>query len=341
MLRVLWPHNFDPQKPNSMVFVNTTAEGLRACGIDVHFEYLGNLRSIPTLVRARSRLQEMSTNFDLVHAQYGSACALATAAISDIPKIVSIRGNDWTAHSESASWLFLHTRLARFMSIHAIPSFDCVVAVSNRLSNELKLHFSRSRIEVLPSAIDLGKFIPRNKAEARATLGHPGCSKRWILFNALNLNDPIKRFELAQQAFNLANSRLGDLRLQIASNLTHEQLPLVVAACDLILCTSESEGWPNSVKEALACNIPFVATDISDLGEIVKLEPSCRVCPTDANLLADAIVEVLNIHLSPNLRRHVESMSLSASSNKLVQIYESVLADQKAFNSRNSEPGTF
>ncbi len=260
-----------------------------------------------------------------MHAQYGSACALATAAIKGTPKIVSIRGNDWNVHSESASWLYLHTRFARLLTRLAIPSFDCIITVSKRLSEELRKYFPATRTEVLPSAIDLSKFVALEKAAARAALGHPGCTDRWILFNALNLDDPIKRFKLARQAYDIANSRLGNLRLQLANNMAHDQLPRLVAACDLILCTSETEGWPNSVKEALACNVPFVATNISDLGDIAEVERGCRVCPPVAELLADAIVDVLTNKASSNLRRYIADMNLPESSDRLVRIYDSVI----------------
>ena len=54
-------------------------------------------------------------------------------------------------------------------------------------------------------------------------------------------------------------------------------MPSVVSECDLILITSVYEGWPNCIKEALACNVPFIATDVSDLSEIAKRHSNCRI----------------------------------------------------------------
>ena len=77
-MRVLWTHNFDPAMPNSQVYMNIAAGGLRALGVDLHLEFLGNLRSFGNLRQARRHVRDLAAGFDVVHAQYGSACALAT-----------------------------------------------------------------------------------------------------------------------------------------------------------------------------------------------------------------------------------------------------------------------
>ena len=182
----------------------------------------------------------------------------------------------------------------------------------------------------LPSPVDLARFVPRDKAASRAQLGEPSPDDKWILFTALNTADPIKRFRLAQEAFARASARRGGLRFRVASTLAHDDVPLFVAACDLILCTSETEGWPNSVKEALACDVPFVSTDVSDLAAIALVEPACRVCPPDAEALATAMCEVLAMPAPAGLRRHVASMDLDASTAQLIRFYESILAGAPA-----------
>jgi glycosyltransferase involved in cell wall biosynthesis len=323
---VLWTHNFPPEKPNSLVFVNTAADGIRACGIDVHLEYLGNLRSVAGLAAARRRVREVSAGFDLVHAQYGSACALATATALGLPKVVSIRGNDWNVHSESLGFYYVHTRLARTMTRWSIGSYEHVLSVSRRMADELAEVVPRERIETLPSPIDLDRFVPRDKSQARALLGYPGSREKWVLFNALDLADPIKRFPLAKAAFELAHRRCGPLSFRLAHGLPHDALALLVAACDVILCTSESEGWPNSVKEALACNVPFVSTDVSDLREIARTEPSCRICPPDAKKIADALCDVLAATERADLRRHVTPMGKDVASRQLMAAYERLLS---------------
>jgi glycosyltransferase involved in cell wall biosynthesis len=299
--------------------------GLRARGVDPHFEYLGNLRSVGNLLRARRHLRSIAGDYDLVHAQYGSACALATAAMEGIPKVLSIRGNDWNVHDDSFGFHYVHTRLARGMTRWSLGSFDRVLTVSRRVAADLLSVSPGSQVETMPSPIDLHRFVPLDRQEAKARLGFPDCREKWILFNAMSLDDPIKRYPLAKMAFELANARRGDLRLRVVNGIKHDEVPLFTAACDLILCTSETEGWPNCVKEALACNVPFVSTDVSDLSDIAREEPCCRVCPDDPAVLADNICQVLDISQKPELRRHVAGMSLDVTCDRLVGIYRSLL----------------
>jgi len=123
----------------------------------------------------------------------------------------------------------------------------------------------------------------------------------------------------------LVNIKLGNTRLRIAQNIPHSEMATFVGACDVILCTSYKEGWPNSIKEALACNVPFVSTDVSDLRDIADKEPSCRICPPKANKLADNICDVLLKARSYNLRKHVVGMDNQTTSEKLFNIYNSLI----------------
>jgi len=329
-MKVLWPHNFAPSHLNSQIFINITADGLRANGIDIQFEYLGNLRAIRNILNSRRRLKQLQKYFDLVHVQYGSASAFVVGkAINMIPKILTIRGNDWNLHSTSVDFHYFHTRLARLMTYCSLNRYDCIIAVSNRLAQEIRRYTNKSKVFVLPTPIDLKKFIPYDKDEARRMLGFSDFNQKWVLFNAINLNDPIKRFSLAQKAFALANKKMGNLRFCVANNVPHSLIPQFTSACDVILCTSETEGWPNSVKEALACNVPFVSTNVGDLSDIAREEPTCRICPPDPYILADNICDVLHSERPKNLRRFVAEMDVTVISKRLFFLYREILSNQE------------
>lgn len=323
-MRVLWTHNFDPTIPNSGLFVRFLADAVRASGIDVRLAYLGSLRSVPRLLRARQHVKKLSAGFDLIHAQYGSACGWATAAVTAVPKIVTIRGSDWNVHTSSPGLMYLHARIASGLSRSTVGSYDRVLPVSRRLAADLLNLVADHRISVLPSPVDLSRFVPMDRQEAKALLGFPDCTEKWVLFNSLDLDNPVKRYDLAKQAFERASARHGALRLRLATNLPHDKLPTFVAACDVILCTSRYEGWPNSIKEALACNVPFVSTDVSDLNEIAQRESTCRVCRADPQVIADNICEVLAEPEPRDLRHYVRGMSLDAISEKLISIYSTL-----------------
>jgi len=318
-LRVLWTHNFDPTRHNAGCFMHTAARGMEAIGVEIRLEYLKNLRNPLAIAAARRRVRRLAKGFEVVHAQYGSACALATFGCG-IPAVMSIRGNDWNLHSETLHPLWLHTRLARGMTRVALRGFRAITCVSKRIGQEVARETQPdTAVVVLPSPIDLARWPVRTDT---------GVGRRppyRVLFTANNPKDPIKRVHLLEAACAIAARKIGKIEVVRATGIDHEAMPALVASCDAIACTSETEGWPNSVKEALACGIPFIATDVSDLGAIAQTEPSCRIAAADPEAFAKGLCEVLTSPVPRGLRRHVESMDLPESSRQLKSLYEELL----------------
>ena len=102
-------------------------------------------------------------------------------------------------------------------------------------------------------------------------------------------------------------------------------MPSFIASCNLILSTSYYEGWPNCIKESLACGIPFVATDVSDLAEISKRQMSCRVVSPDAHMIAQNIIEVIDLDKDLNLVDEVKHMSFNNTYLKIKETYSRVV----------------
>jgi glycosyltransferase involved in cell wall biosynthesis len=95
-------------------------------------------------------------------------------------------------------------------------------------------------------------------------------------------------------------------------------------AADVLLVTSRWEGSPNAVKEALACNLPVVATDVGDVRErLAGVSPS-YVCQSDADLVT-SLVDVLSDPRPSNGRTAANEVSLSRMGDRLQHVYETVL----------------
>jgi teichuronic acid biosynthesis glycosyltransferase TuaC len=325
-MKVIWAHNFDPEAQNSGVFMHTLRQGLVDLGLDPELFYLGNLRSaggIPSAVRA---LRKRSNGCDILHAQFGSACALV---VSRVPgrKVVSLRGSDWyRLEGEGPIGDRLHGVLATRMTRLSLPRFDRVVVMSQRMQREVEPTLSGNRVTVIPDGIDLVKFRPIDRSEARKQLGLPDVSVPLVLFPTLLSANPIKRPALAEGAVRCARRLVPNLELRYATGFPHAQMPLLMNAASVVLMTSAHEGWPNSIKEALACNTPFVSTDVSDLDDIAKREPSCSVEPPDPERLGAALVRAITAPRSETLRNHVAAMENLRSAKELLGLYASMLA---------------
>lgn len=322
--KVLWPHNFDPAILNSGNFVHTFARGMKATGYEVCPYYLGTLKTPIGILRAIKRLKQVAGEYDLIHTQFGSACALVTAlAAQDKYKLLTLRGSDWYRIEVSLHKLFFHGLLANFFSRISLSCFQKIICVSNRLAGDVLRKAPNSSVYSLPDPIDLNKFKLVDRLVAKKKFGNESdLQKKWVLFTTMSLANPIKRADLALKAFEIANEKLGNLKLCIASGIAHDKMPEFVGACDLIILTSSHEGWPNCIKEALACNIPFVSTDVSDLSLIANQEPLCRICRPDPYVLAKNICDVLTSQKQIDLRKYVLEMDLIKSCENLCRIYE-------------------
>ena len=330
-MRVLWTTNEDPLKENSLVFLHSSMKGLKIHGIDAHLECIGSLKTPRGFWRAVRHIQSMSNSFDIVHSQYGSTCGLATSLSTNRHKIITLRGSDWSDSYSSCLKTKSHEFTSKILTLISLRRYSKVITVSNRMATSIRRLRIAPPVTVLPSAINLNQFMLIDRQVARNAIGEGSDQRPWILFTSLSIDNPIKRYQLACEAFNIANQRCGGhLRLKVLSDIPHEMVPLHVAACDIILCTSHYEGWPNSVKEAIACGVPFVATDVSDLQEISLNAPPCKVCRATPIDLANGLVDILNNTFNRALdgliiRNAVQSMGTENSAKALANIYKSLL----------------
>ena len=101
-------------------------------------------------------------------------------------------------------------------------------------------------------------------------------------------------------------------------------MPVYMSAADVLLMTSESEGSPNTVKEALACGLPIVSVDVGDVRETVEGVEGCWICDAAPNVLAEAIVKAVAFGRTKG-RAKAELLSSKIVGHKLVRLYEEIL----------------
>jgi glycosyltransferase involved in cell wall biosynthesis len=222
----------------------------------------------------------------------------------------------------------MHGRAARWMTQSSLGAYERMIVMSNRMRGELHRFHGRERgVDVVPDGIDLTRFVPRERMEARRELGFSDDTRPWVLFASFRADNAVKRPQLAMAAFQRAAERRSDLVLKSISGRPHCELPLWMCAANVLLMSSTREGWPNVVKEALACNVPFVSTDVSDLAEIAAAQPICTVTDATPDALADGILRAIGAQSNNDLRSCVKSMSLPVVAERLRSIYASTLCE--------------
>jgi glycosyltransferase involved in cell wall biosynthesis len=124
--------------------------------------------------------------------------------------------------------------------------------------------------------------------------------------------------------------------LGIASNVEflgyREDLPSIYATFDLFFLSSRREGICNSLLEAMAMEVPIVATNVGGTKELMlDGETGYLLSPADVEGMAQALISLVqNNNLRENMRqagrRHIEDkFSFTARLQRIEALYERIL----------------
>lgn len=244
-MRVLIASNMYPRpdRPALGSFVRDQVEALRRRDdLEVElFTFDGGPRGYPAAARELRRRYGRRHGFDVVHAHFGLTAWPVLLARLGAPLVVTLHGND-----------LFHPR-SRAITRAALPLVSLTTAVSREFAGELPGAGVTRRVTVLPCGIDLERFRPIPRAEARAALDLP-VDEPCLLFPH-DPSRPLKRAERARAA-------AGDVRLLTMGKVPPERVPLYVNAANAVLVPSQAEGFGLAVIEALACEVPVLGTPV-------------------------------------------------------------------------------
>lgn len=197
---------------------------------------------------AAARRRYRGARFDIVHAHFGlnlwPALAVAGAAHA-----VTLHGTDVVA------------RRSRALTLPGLPLMDLVAPVSGRLAGLLPRWCVRSELAVLPCGVDTARFHRIDRRAARRALGLDE-NRPYLLFAA----DPARR----EKRYDRARDVAGQTSLLVLSDVDPSQVPLWVNAANAVLVTSERESFGLAVLEALACDVPVLATPVGIAPEVLS-----------------------------------------------------------------------
>ncbi|MFC3476131.1 glycosyltransferase [Halobacterium litoreum] len=255
------------------------------------------------LVHAARAVRAAGDDFDLVHANQGIVAPTALAT-PGLPAVVSLWGTD------------LYGRLGP-VSRGCARRAAATVVMSERMARDLG-----ADALVVPHGVDTDSFSPRDPTAARAAVGWRD-DERHVLF-PYSPARPAKDFPRARRVVDAARGRIdADVALQVLTDASHDEMPTYLNAADALLLTSTHEGSPNAVKEALACNLPVVATPVGDVPERLDGVSPGGVADTDrglARLLADALSE----RERSNGRERVAHLDRDWTARRLERLYREV-----------------
>ena len=312
LIRRFRPHFRPPAPPYEVM-----------AGVEVHrpryFSFPGVLKRIDGIsmglcsLRTAGRLvRDLRLNVLDVHFAYpdGRAGAFLAPRLG-LPMVLTLRGKE---KRESKGEL-------RGALTRAITVARRIITVSNDLRDlAVELGAHPSRVHVVGNGIDVAKFspIPRAQARAHLRLGHdwqilvsvgglvkrkgfqrvievlPALLCRFPRLHFIIVGGPGPEGDDSPEFKAQANEHGVTGHVHFLGPKPPDQLFEVLSAADVFVLASSYEGWANVLLEAMACGIPVVATDVGGNAQVVSDERLGFVIPFgDTDALETAIDRAL------------------------------------------------
>jgi len=240
---------------------------------------------------------------DIIHAHYGLSGFFANLQFK-VPVVTTFHGSD-----VNMKRIRLFSFVAHLFSNHSI-------FVSDKIAHKIPLKKSYS---VIPCGINTNLFYPIEKSIIRDKLGYAQHEKL-VLFSS-DFSTAVKNYPLAKQAIDLFDFKVKLIELK---GFNREEVNELLNVCDVALMTSFSEGSPQFIKEALACNIPIVSTDVGDVRHLMDGIEGCYVSSYDPLDIKNSIEKAFSFGKRTEGRKKIENLSVGDIANKIIEVYRAV-----------------
>lgn len=322
-----------PDRPGSMAPTARQIASLRDVGIDVE---VVEMRGIPKLkyLQVIPRVRALAKQVDLIHAHFGY-CGWLARVQRRVPVIVSFMGDDLLGTPNNRGDRTLASRIAVRTNIRLARRVAAVIVKSHEMARVL----SPLEPTVIPNGVDLDTFAPQNKHAARTSLDLNPDSKL-VLFPG-DPNNPNKGFALASTAVEDASRRLRvAIELLPLWGVAPDQVATYMNACDAMLMTSLTEGSPNVVKEAMACDLPVVAVPVGDVAELLHGVDGCAVCAREPSAIGQQLARSLVVDSPTNGRQVIlrKKLDIGSVAKRVIDVYAHVLGTASSNHTAADSP---
>lgn len=319
------------------------ADAFRARGVAVHGVPKGRAFD-PTVIARLARLLRHE-GIDVVHTHNPQPLAYGAPAGRLAGAVVVHTKHGINPDRGRRLWL---RRLGGHLA-HAYVAVSDATADTARQNRECP----PSRLHVVANGVDLEAFAPEPGArrEVRRELELP--EDAWVLGTIGRVSPEKDHAMLVRAAGPLLGPRVrlvivGDgaelARVRSAAEAfapwvvlpgLRRDVPRVLAALDTFVLSSQSEGLPLALLEAMAAGLPIVATDVGGVGEVVQHGAAARLVPSgDEAALRAALASLLAspeeaARLGERAREGAERYSAARAANAYLALYTAALAIQR------------
>lgn len=260
-MKVLVITNMYPssEMPYYGIFVAEQVQALRTYHPDLEFDIYnicGNSHKTSYLKSITEVYKKIKCcRFDLIHIHYGfSGLFLLNPFLKiDIPIILTLHGGDILPEQGKSFQVFCTRRI--------IKKVTAAITLNERMDSIAKKLCPNTSI--IPCSVDTSCFVPsttNKKTKNFPTIIFPSSPTRQV-----------KNYPLFKETIELLSKEYQTTCREVAlENMSREEISSVMQEADLMLMTSISEGSPQVVKEAMACNLPVVSTNVGDVQTLLE-----------------------------------------------------------------------
>jgi glycosyltransferase involved in cell wall biosynthesis len=237
-----------------------------------------------------------------------------------------------------------------------LRSADAVIT----LTEEMKIQIQKTcsgNVFVIPNGVELSEFEGTPRELGREKLGINPEEKILLFVGSLR---PVKGLRFLIEAMSIVGRlhpearllivgggkerpRLEDLARRLDLERTvdfigevpHREIASYLAAADMFVLPSLSEGFPNVLLEAMAAGLPIVATNVNGMPEIVEDGSNgFLVDPGDPAAIADRVLALLgdaqiSQRISGNNREKTKHYTWASTVDRLEEVYASLGAGRR------------
>ena len=298
------------------------------------------LNSIASLPKSYLKLRRVIRNFrpDVVHAHMVHANILSRLIRTTTPMTKLI----CTAHNSNEGG---YIRKLAYRITHNLADLTTNVSKTAVSSFEIDRAVPKGGMKCVYNGVDFNSFIYHSSAREKVIKELTLKTDRKIILAVGRFNEQKNYPNLLEavsylkkqttEDFLLLIAGDGELRTEIEALIVEldisdevillgrrNDVPTLMSACDVFVLSSDYEGLPTVLIEALACQAQVVSTDVSGVREIVG---TCgKIVPTKNPIsLAEAIKDRLqNSNKNVSGQQHVKNkFDLDLISDKWLKIY--------------------
>jgi len=257
-------------------------------------------------------------NPDLVSAHSTKAGFAARLACAILHKPVIFTAHGWPFTEGRSVWKRKFLALAEQLAARATMKIICV----SKHDRDLALQFRiapNDKLVVIHNGMDPKPFLGADGSQVRQKLRLDDTLLLTMVGRLVHQKDPFTLFEacrILRGQFKVLLVGGGDLRTKVErfihkSGLKHtvilagerSDVPEILAASDIFVLSTNWEGLPRSIIEAMMAGLPVVATRVGGVPELVEDGVTgLLVPPKDPDALAEALQKLI---ADPELRRRM------------------------------------